>query len=310
MSITVRNFIWLFGLLLLISSCASTAKLYVAGSGPEEPYNEKVPFTRSLKLIILNVDIEGESFRFLFDTGAPMVVTPELAEKFNLKKVASKYVTDSSNKRNKQEYVKVPSVTIGKQEFKDLVAIVVDLKFSSVIACLEIDGIVGANLMRHAVWKIDYVEEVMYFSNNMNAYQPKENAIVLPFRTKATFTPVVDLMIDSNIVRGVTFDTGSGFALSTGQNSVPNLDKKSNEVFASYGYHSSGVFGSIPDSLFNAQKKVTIGKTVIDDMVLSIHHKPRKALLGTSFMEDYEVIINWEQISQFYCSKYILVSNY
>ena len=243
----------------------------------------------------MEVKIEGESFRFLFDTGAPMVVSPELADKFNMKKVSSKYVTDSNNSRKKQKYVQIDSLKIGRQEFKDLVAIEIDLKYAPVIACLNIDGIIGANLMRLATWKIDYVDQVMHFSNNMQAYQPKKNPIVLPFKTKATFTPVVDLMIDSNIIKNVTFDTGSGSAISTSQNFVSHLDKKAPNVFSSYGYHTSGIYGSIPDSMFFTQRPVTLGKTQVENMTLSIHEKPSKSLLGTAFMEDYEVILNWEQ---------------
>ena len=98
--------------ILVLSSCMSSAKLFLRGKSPKETYSEQIPFQRSLGLIILPVKINGNSYRFLFDTGAPMVVSPKLAEAFDMRVVSKKYVHDSSNQRKKQEYVKMPEFVV------------------------------------------------------------------------------------------------------------------------------------------------------------------------------------------------------
>ena len=61
-----------------------------------------------MKLIILEVEMGGEPRRFLFDTGAPMVVSEELAEEFDMKVITKSYVKDSNGERKRQDYVKMP----------------------------------------------------------------------------------------------------------------------------------------------------------------------------------------------------------
>lgn len=278
---------------LLLTGCGGS-KMFLKGEAPEAEYTAQVPFTRSLNLIIVEIEMGGKPRRFLFDSGAPMVVSEELAKEFDMKVVTKNYVKDSGGQRKRQNYVRMPNFNFSHQPFGGFTAIVVDLNYSPVIACLEIDGILGANMMRRAFWKIDFVEEVMYFSN-YDEFLPEGKATVLPFRTKSTFTPVVDLMIDSTVVKNVTFDTGSANALSISRSIVPEFDVNSSDVYSSYGYQSSGIFGALADTAYYLQKTVSVGKTPIPAMMLSVHQKNGKALLGTGFFEDYDVVLNWQQ---------------
>ena len=278
---------------LLLTSCGGS-KMFLKGQAPEAEYTAKVPFTRSLNLIIVEIEMGGKPRRFLFDSGAPMVVSEELAKEFDMKVVTKKYVKDSGGQRKRQNYVRMPSFNFGQQPFGGFTAVVVDLNYSPVIACLEIDGILGANMMHRAFWKIDFVEEVMYVSN-YEEFLPEGEATVLPFRTKSTFTPVVDLMIDSTVVKNITFDTGSAYALSISRSIIPEFDAHSSAVYSSYGYQSSGIFGALADTAYTLQKTVVVGKTSIPNMLLSVRQKHGKALLGTGFFEDFDVVLNWQQ---------------
>ncbi len=279
---------------ILVTGCFSSSKLFLVGDVPKADYTSEISFSRTLNLIIVEIEMGGEPRRFLFDTGAPMVVSEELAEEFDMKVVTKSDVKDSNGQRKRQEYVKMPAFTLGYQQFGGFTAIVVDLDYSPVIACLEIDGILGANMMRTAFWKIDYEHEKIYFSN-YDEFLPEGDAIVLPFRTKSTFTPVVDLTVDSLTIKNITFDTGSGSGLSISQNLLPPFNAESDAVYPSYGYQTSGIFGTVADTGYYMQKPITVGKSVIPNMLLTVHRRNGKGLLGTAFFDDFDVVLNWKR---------------
>ncbi len=294
-----HRFFSFFVLALLLQSCASSVKLFTKGSGPQAIYNATIVADREHKLLIVPVVINGKTYRFLFDTGAPMVLSKELAAELDGKRLARKPVSDSQGQRSKLDYVELAEIAIAGQQFVGLTAIVVDLKLSPVINCLQIDGLIGANLMRHAFWKIDYQTNELHFTNDSSLFLPDSSSIRLPFTTKATFSPTVAVQLDSVVVGGITFDTGSASGLSIGQSRLPAQSNAKRGAVKSYGYHSSGIFGSLPDSMFYAKYPVSFGDFEVQEMLLSISNTNSKTLLGTAFLEDYSVILNWQKKAVF-----------
>ncbi|MCT4622962.1 MAG: retroviral-like aspartic protease family protein, partial [Schleiferiaceae bacterium] len=202
----------------VITSCTSISKLYNSGSVPQEEFSGRIAFETMFDLIILPVEIEGKQYRFLFDTGAPMVISKELREQLELKAAAKSGVTDSQGKTERLDYVWLKEVKLAGIEFKKTGAIVADLRKAPEIACMDIDGILGANLMKLAHWKIDSKNNAMYFASRKDQLEiPDSEPLVLPFKMKRTYTPVVDLVVDDSVeVNNATFDTGFAGYLSLG----------------------------------------------------------------------------------------------
>src|SRR5690606_3325537 len=111
-------------------------------------------------------------------------------------------------KKEDLEYVILDEITIGCVNFLNTGAAIADLKRSSVIACLDIDGIIGANLMQKAIWQIDYQNQVLRVSNTLNSFNI-ENGKHIQFNQKFTGTPIVDVNLNGVVAKNVTIDTGS-----------------------------------------------------------------------------------------------------
>ena len=126
------------------------------GETIEKPFSETVKTEISNGLIIVPVEIDGKSYRFLFDTGATLSISEEIQQKMAYKEVSKGMLVDSDNNRNKVSYVQVDKILIGKIPFTKQTAFVADFTKNPLIACLNIDGIIGANLMRYCHWTIDY----------------------------------------------------------------------------------------------------------------------------------------------------------
>jgi len=293
----VKSIGYTFLVVILLAGCRgpSSVKLFARGSAPTTLLNDSVAFTREARLIIVPVVINGRTYRFLFDTGAPMLVSTELAQELGLKKVARKNVRDSQNLKQKLDFVALPNLTIGNTLFTDLVAVASDLTTAPAIGCMKIDGLIGANLMRLMIWNVDYQNQFLSFTNDFEGFKADTTALVLPFVTTASGSPKISLVVGSDSLKSVTFDTGSGGGLSYSKQSASKSILKKAPHRSSYGYHSQGIFGATPDTLFYATQKLSIGDTSFPDFMSSVRGQMAKALLGTQFFEHFEMVLNWRE---------------
>ena len=155
---SARN-IWLVSLAIILASCSKPWQETIRyGELSNSSFSETIPFENKLGLAIVKVKIGQEFYDFLFDTGAPLTVSNKLHERFKYKVLSSGGFRDSENQRTTVEYVEVPSILIGKQEFVNQTAVVTNFENNPLIKCLQIDGIIGSNLMRYCNWTIDFSE--------------------------------------------------------------------------------------------------------------------------------------------------------
>lgn len=293
----IKVYAWAFCLLALFQSC-KTSPFAKGKYLITDDFDISLPYDNELRLMIVKVEIEGEEYRFLFDTGAPMVVSKELSEKLNMKVVKNGQVNDSKGQSQRLDFVKMPLLTLrdsSNQElsFKNLVAVEADFSVSTGIYCLNIDGILGANLMRHVYWQISpHVQEIR-LTNTWSLIKPKEPVAVIPFKAKSSGTPIVDLVLDSTSYKSITFDTGSNGFLSLPR---PKTEGRSFEQgLASWGYHSSGLFGSKIDTFTNIYGTLNLAGYTIDSLQLKLGEEDAKKLLGMGIIENYNTCINWEE---------------
>lgn len=257
----------------------------------------EVPFTVENGLMIIPVDIEGETYRFLFDTGAPNVVSTELSERLKLKKSRSIKTVDSQGNESLLDYVKVQKINISGAAFVNTTAAVADLKQAEAIACLNIDGLIGANLMRKAFWQIDSQKNVIRIASDFDQLTRPVNGYVVPFTTEVTGTPLIHLRMGHVDVKKLKMDTGSVGFLSTDSESYNGL-KSENQILAersSYGASSVGLFGTSENDTIRQVlvKELSMGNLSVAGQVIDMK-RSKSSLLGMSFLRNYLVTIDWK----------------
>tara|TARA_R110002050_G_scaffold154363_1_gene282229 strand:- start:624 stop:1745 length:1122 start_codon:yes stop_codon:yes gene_type:complete len=255
-------------------------------------FDQVLSTTQSNNLIFVSVEIADKEYRFLFDTGAPMVISKELQEEFQFKIRTQKQVYDSQNQSQVQNYVTVDSLIIGELLFTDLTAIEADLRYSPILACLNIDGIIGANLMRYAFWEMDAATGYLRMSSSTKHWPlDTSNLISKTFKVKNTYTPVMDLRLGNTLYRNITFDTGSNDLLSLGKTGNANYHADS-VLFKAYGILSAGLFGSVVD---------TVEYQFLDFYLDSLPYRcpiefesaKDARLLGMSFFSQFRIYMDW-----------------
>ncbi|NRA50615.1 MAG: clan AA aspartic protease, partial [Phaeodactylibacter sp.] len=219
----------LFVTLIALASCSTvkTIKLMKSGEVAQEDFFQEIPFEYRLGLVIIEVTIAGDNYNFLVDTGAPNLVSKELAEKLGLANVSEQKVGDSQGKKASLGFVQIDEVRIGNLSFRQTGAAVADLNQSQEIGCMEIDGFIGANLMRKAIWKIDYEHQIITITDKAEQLNIPDNALRIPFYTVMTGSPIVDVSLNKQVkANGTILDMGSSGDITLPRKNLDKLKKQ------------------------------------------------------------------------------------
>lgn len=291
----MKKYYYIFSITIffILAGCSNkTTGYFERGYVSKPKSHQNIDFDFSKGLILIPVKIEGEIYTFIFDTGAPLVISQGLEEKLKLKKVSEGKVTDTHNQQSSLNFVTIPELQIASFIFRDYIAISADFSKSIELECLGIDGIIGANLMKSLYWKIDF--EKLKLGINYNPWHDiNENDLVVPFKTKPSYTPVIDIQIDTIKIEGATFDTGSSGFFSMGDAGIP---KKWLNTYSKkrYGYTSSGLFGSIVDTVLSKEAHLKIFDYT-GHHTITIRKGNNKNLLGLKFMQNFNVYLDFKQ---------------
>lgn len=257
----------------------------------------EIPFSIENGLIVIEVEIKGESYRFLLDTGAPNAISKELADKLTIDKKKSFRTVDSQGNQLDLDYVKVENIKIGAAQFTNTTAAIADFNQIDAIACLNIDGLIGANLMRKAYWQIDNKNGVIRIASSLNRLIRSSVENSIPFTTNVSGSPYLNLKIGKTEIKRLTLDTGSVGFLST-SNSCYNELKETDQIKAertAFGASSVGLFGASKDDTIKQVlvNELTLGDLSLSDQVIELKNA-KSSLLGMSFLRNYLITIDWK----------------
>ncbi|HEY1040840.1 MAG TPA: retropepsin-like aspartic protease, partial [Bacteroidia bacterium] len=179
------------------------------GEVEQKQFKVEVPFEMRLGVIVIKVNINGIDRDFIVDTGAPNVISKELSEELKLTAVTNRKTGDSQGNSSSLSYVEIKKITIGGINFLNTGAAVGDLKQSTEVGCLRVDGFIGANLMRKAIWQFDYTKQLITITSSMDSLEVPANADKINFYSRITGTPLADIEYNGVMDKGVTIDLGS-----------------------------------------------------------------------------------------------------
>jgi predicted aspartyl protease len=267
-----------------------------SGKTQQKDFFITIPFKFRAGLPILEVKVNGLKANFLFDTGAPNVISLEFAEKLRLKTKAKGSVEDSGgNKVTGQKYVSLSNVKIGSVNFLNTGAIIQNLNSSDIMKCIKLDGIIGANLMKKAFWKIDYENQTLTLTDNISKLEITDDYKSLKFKAKISGTPLVSLSINGNEIKNITFDTGSNGQITLPKKIYHKLKKKGllKSTFIK-GSTSYGVIGkSQSDTTYFAKSKnFRIGDISLNNKILKF--RKHSDIIGTGFLKNFDIILDWK----------------
>jgi len=294
-----KVFIYLITL-ILINSCAlnKAAKYLKEGKIEQENFTNTLPFELKKGWIIVPVEIENRTYRFIVDSGTPTLVSKELAQSLNMKVIDSVDAYDAYNKGKKNKYIRIENIEIGKIDFVGTAALINDFNSIPLWASLDVDGFIGSNLMQHAIWDIDFSHKQITLTDNESNLSLPENLIENKMFVGVAGLPSIACKINGEKIWNFQVDLGyngdivipySEFEKQTENGEITNFGKSNSGG-------SIGIYGkekTTKKSYSGTIDEIEFGNSFLKNQKFYSEQYLGKRF-GLDFFKNYRVIINWD----------------
>lgn len=285
--------------ILFLNSCSTQkkfAKLFQEGYTQEESFKVKIPFEYRLGLMIIKVDINKETYDFVLDSGGVNLLSKELAEKLGSKGLITQNTGGHQGNYQPMDFTKIEALSIGGIKFEETACGIGDFNQSMELGCIELDGMIGANLMRLAVWEFDFSNQIITITNTKESLALGAKTKKVSFYTNEVYQPYCNVNINGVEEKNVLIDLGSNGDFILSYNNYEQIHKAlpSNKKAIEYGYPSSGYYGfSKIDSIYYLQtEKFSMGEIKLEKKILKFS-KTVNPHIGTAFLKNYDLVMNW-----------------
>jgi len=284
-------------LLSLVSGCGmlKAAKYIRRGSVSKSAFKTEVAFEMRFGLIVLKVMIHGKEYSFILDTGAPNVISKELALQLGIEVAGSGKARDSQGNTASLGFAAIDSIGIGDLQFLNTGAMIADLRQSAEVACFHVDGLIGANLMRKALWQFDYERHVITITNDRDSLAIPSNAKTLKFHPSRIGIPLIDVMLNGQSDHNVTVDLGSNGDFCSSVATLKMLKKSGLHTNTySYGFGTSGLYGRGQEDTtwYAVVPSLCLDSMTLPNQIVSFSEKGAKTI-GTNFLKNFRLIFDW-----------------
>ena len=238
------------------------------------------------KQISLNSEVVREGF--LFDSGSNVTLIDfKLFKKLNLKIIKQTQNTDANNKVALLNVVIIPSLKIGEIEFTNVLATLADL---SIYDCEGMVGIIGNNILKKAIWKIDFLNNKI---SVLNEFYTKKNYHSISFKYKNNL-PYVVVTANGKKYNNVLFDTGARALLNLKTQDTLNFFDNERFKIKKYISFTNSIYDSIKRVLLVPQiklDKVSIGTVTMNNVPVNFR---LGRIMGINLFQNTILIIDYK----------------
>ena len=217
------------------------------GKAASKHYYTEIEYQDLNGKLIIPVTIGGEEYQFLFDTGAPNLISHQLLTKIDFKQIDDIDVKDANLTSNPLHLLRLEPLKIGEVDFKNRPFIVNNPKSEFLFNCLSIDGIIGSNLIRKSIVHIDSGKKKIILTDESKLLPIQDLEFVDMGLSDNQSSPYIwiYLMGEGKVREQVLIDTGANGFYHIAQRKVKEI--QSHEVFYSIetamGYEGISLFG-------------------------------------------------------------------
>lgn len=142
-------------IILLLAPFFSLAQQHFSmnqGGTSQDGYFTQLPYVNVRGKLIVKVEINGKTYRFIVDTGAPTMITKALFNALKPDLLHKIPVADANGAQDSLTVVSLKNISIGSVIFNYIPTLVA--KDSFIFDCHRVDGFIGSNLLRNSIFHI------------------------------------------------------------------------------------------------------------------------------------------------------------
>jgi predicted aspartyl protease len=257
-----------------------------------------VPYREVAGHLVIDVTL-GDGSRtvpMIIDTGAPTIVSEEVAEVFGSGSSGTISTASIEGKVFTSEVVTLPLLSIGGVAFTDVGAVVGSIEPGNPFYCVTDAGFIGASLMQTGVWSIDPGAGTVTIAATANELPGLDKAVRFDFARASDVSPspLVELPVGEGTLP-VLLDTGSDGWLAVSPidldsvGGIVRIDAPAQEVLATtFG----GVLGS---RIAWSSAEVGLGQSGTTPIATIDTLPDGQGNAGTDLLRHFVVTLDWSE---------------
>ena len=277
------------------------------GNIAQKEYLQKIPYRNINGKLFVPVDINGKTYNFVFDTGAPLVISHKLYQELNPKIIGKKNVEDASGRKKEMTFISLPVLNLQEITFIDTPGFVTHEASSDYIDafdCFEIDGIIGSNMLRNSVVQFDEQNKQIIITNDFKNLTKKDTVYRYQKMKLSSqqSNPFIKIGLQKDKQRAferVLFDTGDAafYTMSTGAynwfNKQKDIVSKIAESEGSFGWSVHGWDNKQNHLLLHVSELHLNNQTTFNDVVVTTTHGPSR--IGSKLFQYGKVTLDYKK---------------
>lgn len=259
----------------------------------------EVPFTLTKGKIIIEANINGVNGKYIFDTGAVSSLAYSKFEKLKFKSNNESKVEDANGNLISLNKVHVNSLVLGNVDYQNLELYVMPKNHP--IEFFEVDGLIGYNIFRNSIVKIDGKRKVITITNDQSKLK-FNNRNGLKMIKGHGDEPLFEISLNNLVKEKVLFDSGSPAFFEYSQSKFENDQETGCSTLLStgYGINSYGVSLEKESKKFRVKIPVLKIGTGKFKNVITTTMSSKTSRLGTGILKYGDVVINYQNNTFYY----------
>ena len=265
-----------------------------------ETLGTSLPFDRVGGHVVIDVRFGDAAGRvpMILDSGAPVTLSEELAVLHGGDAVGQVTTAAIDGSVRQRGVVPVETVTIGDAVFHDIGAVAGFIGPDNPLGCISPNGLIGANLMRTAVWQIDYAGNLITIAPSIEGLDHIEGAIRLEFEpdSEASPSPVIEVSVGDRTLRFVV-DTGSNGWLTISPSDAESAGMVVGPDAPSYSVEVAGSAGTHPAEVAYGAADLTLGDLMVPNTPIATLDALAEGQgnVGNAFLQNFAVTFDWAE---------------
>lgn len=308
---TLRKIPWLAFFLLLTIPAFSQIDLNQGAVG-QKHYLDTISYQTKKGKIFVPVEIEGNSYKFLLDTGSPFLIYDSVFKDLHEKTAIAIYadtVSDINGKDKVKKMISLSKLKIGNITFKDTPGFIMNQGDSEMIDCFDFDGVIGSNMLRNSVIQIDGNNKMIILTDkkkNLSVKRRNSQKIKL---TEKQSTPILKVTLQKKpkVTDAAFFDSGAESLYEISKRTAEYFKKKGvspyDTIAKTVGASGGGFFGpeNKEEKLLLAINEFIINKHGFGEIVAEAGEANER--IGSKLLEYGKVTIDYRK-RRFYFKPY------
>lgn len=279
------------------SSCTPIKIINVLSAGhiKQNDFSETVSFNYEGRHLYVQPEINGKKYHFILDSGAPTILDRTIAEKLNLDSITTMSAKGVKGKTSEVILSKIDSLKLDDLTFYDCGAGIADLSSKFPFSCYPFDGILGSNIMKQAIWQIDFENQKIHVVSHKNKLPTGYGEIKKEMSAGIIYgIPHIEDFPFKN--HKFTIDLGSRGCIGLTKPALTDIKPELAiaKIDKGIGYNSYGFNGSYADTLtYIDLESLQIGQQYkIPAQVRSTANDDN--LIGLEFLQFFTVTLDWK----------------